>query len=210
MLLRFFIFFYLFFISCSIFSQEIDFQGEITYSQNVISKTKELTNTQVQNFFGDTIIAIVKNGNYRQKNINATGVTDVIYLSDENRLYFILKGIDTLYFLDGSIDTSKVISIQKNETLDTIIGFPCKSLTINSTANKLTYYYAESLYINPNYFYRHILFHYDIYSAESKSIYLKCITETDLLKGESIAINIVHKNIEDQVFILPDFPKIQK
>lgn len=192
------------------FSQKKDFQGEITYRQTMHSKMDNVSDKRMQSYFGDKILVTIKNGNYKQQYLNSKGITNVIYISALNKWFYKIKDIDTLYFKDGSVDTSKVLSLQKDTLMEPVLGFQCKTLTMQTADLKVEYFYADSLHMNPDNFTQHVFLHYNLYAMESKAIYLKLLSETKLFNSELIAIDIADKEVDDDEFNLPSLPQIQK
>jgi len=191
-------------------SQQRDFEGQVVYTQTISSKTTKLSGESLINYFGDTIIVTIKDGNYRHKMLNASGVTDIIYLASQNRWYYKLAGVDTLYFTDCAVDDSKVLEIVKQTDTIEIAGFNCHIMTIKTTQSINTFYYADSLFKDPKYFAHHNLGNYNVYINETKSIYLKEIISSDLFDSELIAVQVIQKPILDDEFTLPSLPVAKK
>lgn len=195
----------------SLKAQKTDFEGQLTYSIQFVPKTKEIRNKDLATFFGDTVIAFVKKGNYRQKYLNAFGITDVIYIAADNNWYYKMYGIDTLYFLDCSQEKkTRLLETHKSNSTLAIAGYNCKQLTITTSSGKSTYYYADSLYINPSYFSKHQLYFYNLYAKQTESIYLKAQSENELYFSSMTAFKVEKKDIDDSIFTLPKLPRLQK
>ena len=206
----FYCFLLAFIIPVAGWGQQKDFEGEITYRQVVHSKLDNVSDEQMQSYFGDGVTVIIKHGNYRQHYLHADGVTDVIYISSLNRWFYKMKDIDTLFFRDCSTDTSRVISLHKDTVTATILGFACKTLRLETSNFTLQYFYADSLYINPDNFTQHVFLHYNLYAMESKAVYLRLLGEGNLFTSELMATNLVGREISDNEFDLPKLPQVER
>ena len=198
------------FIFLQSFSQKKDFEGEIVYAQTITSKTANYSSEDLKRYFGDTIIITIKAGNYRHKILNSSGITDIIYLSNVNRWYYKLGGIDTLYFHDCAIEDNKILEISKLKDTFEIAGFHCQVLTIKTVQATNTFYYTDSLYKDPQYFVHHNFTNYNAYINETKSIYLKQTISSDLFDGEISAFQVLQKPVSNEVFALPNLPTSEK
>jgi hypothetical protein len=152
---------------------------------------------------GDSLVVIIKHGNYKR----SSGAMEQYYIQAKQKAFIKIKGIDTLYYVDYTSDTSSVINVAKIDEHKNIAGQECNALILETTVSKIKYFYAPSLYMNPEYDQNNKIGRFDAYVKEVQSIWL---AEYEERKGYSIVeycTRIAAGNIKDTSFILPDLPQ---
>lgn len=195
------------FVICitAISAQPKDFEGNAVYKINVKSKIEGISETAWKNtlLLGDSMNIIMKQGNYKQ----STGMIDMYFISKDEKAYFKFQGIDTLFYMDYSADTSTVIDISKSDVKKSIVGLDCKSITIKTSSTTRNFYYPPSLYMNPEYDKNNKLGCYNVFAKETSSIYLGYFEETDSYIMTENCTRLQPGPIEKSVFELPALPK---
>ena len=144
---------FLFILSSSlystVFAQQKDFEGIMTYKIEIQSKSELISNRAIMNMLatGNTMTIAIKHGNYRQ----TSGITDSYFISKDQKVYLRFKGVDTLYFLDYNSDTTAVTQVSKSDEKRILVGVECKLLIVKLGSITRKYYYAPSIYMNPDY-----------------------------------------------------------
>jgi hypothetical protein len=189
----------------AIFAQQKDFEGTVVYKVDVKSKVEGAGDKAWKNMLalGDSMTVMIKQGNYRQ----STGVIDTYLISKDEKAYFKFKGIDTLFYIDYSSDTSSVLNISKSEEKRNIAGFECKAITIRTKAATRKYYYAPSLYMNPEYDKNNRISRYDVFAKETSSLYLSSFEENDSYTASYTCTRIQQSPVEKNAFELPNLPQ---
>lgn len=189
----------------TVFAQQKDFEGVMTYRVEVQSKSELISNRAIMNLLatGNTMTIAIKHGNYRQ----TSGVTDSYFISRDQKVYLKFKGVDTLYYLDYDSDTTAVTQVSKSEEKRNIAGVECKLLTIKLGSITRKYFYSPGIYMNPDYDKNNTIGRYDVFARETSSLYLGFEEEN---KSYSLAENCVRMQqaaVNDSVFNLPDLPR---
>jgi hypothetical protein len=186
-------------------AQPKDFEGSIVYKVDVRSKVEGVGDKAWKNMLalGDSMTVLIKQGNYRQSN----GITDIYFIAKDEKAYFTFKGIDTLFYLDYSSDTSAVLDISRSEEKKNIAGFECKPITIRTKATTWKYYYSLSLYMNPEYDKNNRIGRYDVFAKETSSLYLASLEENEYYTASYTCTRLQQSPVERNVFELPKLPQ---
>ncbi|MGC1392430.1 MAG: hypothetical protein WA816_15445 [Bacteroidales bacterium] len=188
--------------SCKI--QTNNFEGIIKYSISV--KSLDSTLKQSIDYYGDSVIVYFKDGHYKQEYPNAKNISETFYDNNSKRYYISYHGKDTLYYFDASRTTSKYLftKIQKPDTI--LLGFNCKLASVTGQNVTRIFYYAPDLTVSAQSFKNHKYGGYDIFSQNTKSVYLAEITQYRSIIYYFIAYKIEKRKLDDSVFNLPNLP----
>jgi TonB family protein len=199
-------FFTLLFISItlSVFAQK-DFEGMIIYRNEVASKIGGMNSASWKKITAlpDSDTALVKKGNFRQ----SSSRKDVYYISEKQKVFFRFKGIDTLYYMDYSDDTSTVLAVTKTTDKKRIAGYDCNSLVIQTSALTSKYYYSPSLYMNPVYNENNKIDQYNVFAKETSSLFLDVEQDAKAFTLKTTCLEVQAEPVDDAVFKLPDLPQ---
>lgn len=186
-------------------AQQKSFEGYVVYLTEVKSKSEIISDHAMKNLLalGNQSTVFFKQGNYKQ----IFGPVTSYYITKDQKVYNKFTNIDTLYYIDYSSDTSVIKKISRSNEKRYIAGFDCKSLTIESNEATHKYFYAPSLYLDPEYDKNNAMDKYNVYIKETSSVYLgySLETETYLVSGTGIRVN--QAPVADSVFELPKLPK---
>jgi len=197
-------------ISISVHAQQKPFEGEITYVAEYVSKQKLIGSKSLKSYFGDTIISYYKNGSYYQRYLNSNGPEYMFHQSGDQYLYIKNKLNKKLTKMDVSIsDCAELLGTQKKDATTYILGYPCKSISIKTSCNQNTFYYAEDLFSDPSKYSDHILNYINVYAKETSSEYLKLVSENDRYITTITAIKVERKAVDDGLFKLKPDDKVK-
>lgn len=185
-------------------AQHKNFEGFIVYRTEVKSKSEIVSDRAMKNLLamGNQSTVFIKEGNYKQ----ILGPLTSYYISKDQKVYNKFNNIDTLYYIDYSSDSSVVTKILKSNEKMSISGFDCKSLTIESNNASHKYFYAPSLYLDPEYDKYNALGNYNVYLKETSSVYLSYVLETKDYVVSTTGIKVKQTSVADSVFELPKLP----
>jgi len=186
------------------YTQNKNFEGVLHYETELKSKIETIPDNMMKTMIGlgDNLTVYVKNGYYRR----TSGFTDEYYIPKDQKVYLKFRKIDTLYYVDYSFDTSRVISITKSDEQKTVAGFQCKSITIQTSSGTQKYFYAPSLHMDPEADKNNTIGSFNTYTKETESIWLAVNEETTNYKLAHICNRVDQKTINDNVFNLPNLP----
>jgi hypothetical protein len=194
-------------ISECIFSQTF-FEGDITYKFDLKKKDSSFDETTIITYPAKTTTNIYKDGNWLQKPDD--GMIEYSYFNhSDNKNYWKLKGTDTLFYelgnesREGEVDSTLKSKIEYNT--DTILGFVCNRLIIQTQNLRLTIIYSPSFAINPAWYQNTKMGCYNVIYSLTKSVYLKSIVETNDYISEMVAQEVNERKILDAEF--PDISK---
>jgi hypothetical protein len=177
-----------------------DFEGKITYRNDYFSATGR----EINKYLGDTVIAYIKKGNYKQVYPTTSLGYSIIYIQKKNLYYNISQIHDTILYEDCFVKDDTVVSTHRTDSITKILGYNCKKVEFIMKKKTITYFYAEQLPINPAYFEKHNKSCYNEYADLSKSIYLKTVISYPDLILTMTAIKIEKKKIKNSEFKLPE------
>lgn len=181
------------------------FEGKITYENSYESKTKGLTNEQLNSLMGTVQEYIIDKGYY--KNIfNGKLNQFQIYRSDDNKFYskFSIKNI--LYWSNGDIEGEKIIDLKITKDKEIVLGVKCDEIVMKTSQSIYKYYYSSKYPIDPNHYTNHLFGNWYTYVENSKSIPLKIVMDTPEFKSTSTAIKIEEFKVKKEIFELPKIP----
>jgi len=204
-------------LTSSLRIEEKYFEGIITYDVETIILKESDYSDYLKERYGTTMkFYWSKNGNLLRKTFgNNVGLDYTLYLKEENTFYLKYKGIDTLYFYDGSVNDNEMIEIKESKS-ESILNQKCNKIEIK-IKEKVSgkdfiseYHYSGSpkidykLYENVNDGFANLLY------KKAKSPYLKLKIIFDELIMTYKARQIEIKEINDDIFILDtDLPRKQ-
>jgi len=191
--------------SAVIFSQQKSFEGTIVYKTEVKSNAPGVSDRLLKRMFalGDSSLVRIKNGNSR----NTNDVSEEYYISKAKKVYLKFTGLDTLYYMDYSDDTSTVSNISKEGEERQIAGYTCKQITISASGIKRKYFYAPSLYLDPAPDADNRIGRYDVFAKETSSLWLAKYDEAKTYSITSTCTRLQQEPVNDSIFRLPDLPQ---
>jgi hypothetical protein len=189
----------------TVFAQQKDFEGIMTYKIEIQSKSDLISNRAIMNMLatGNTMTIAIKHGNYRQ----TSGITDSYFISKDQKVYLRFKGVDTLYFLDYNSDTTAVTQVSKSDEKRNLVGVECKLLIVKLGSIIRKYYYAPSIYMNPDYDKDNAIGRYDVFAKETSSLYLGFEEENKSYSLSENCVRVQPSAVNDSVFDLPALPR---
>jgi hypothetical protein len=187
-------------------SQLNEFEGCVEYSCQFKSISNQYSTKSLKDYYGDTLIVFIKGGNYKQVYKTSKGLNEAYFDYLTNRYYFLLHGIDTIYYFDAGLtnDLYKVKSFQTANKL--ILGYHCQCVLLTSSTDSCFYYYTPDLPLSEKYFVNHKYGGYNILTQSIKSIYLAQLSKYRYYIYTSKAYNIENKKLEDSIFKMPNYP----
>ncbi|HMG69205.1 MAG TPA: energy transducer TonB [Chitinophagaceae bacterium] len=188
-----------------VFAQQTEFEGIMNFRVEVQSKNELISNKALMNMLamGNTMTTMIKHGNYRQ----ISGISDSYFITKDQKEYIKFKGVDTLYYFEYDFDTTAVTKVSRSDEKRTIAGIDCKLITIESGGDSKKYYYAPSLYINPEYDKNNTSGRYDAFVKETSSLYLGLYEESKSFSLSHTCTRVEKVPVNDSVFKLPDLPQ---
>jgi hypothetical protein len=185
-------------------AQPKEFEGIIVYKAEAKSKLDGVNEQTILVLAGttDTVVTYIKQGHY----FHSSKLVEQYYLPKEERIYIRYKGVDSLYYIPYSHDTSTIISVSNGSDHKTIAGYDCQSISIKTVYSTTKFFYNPLLYANPEYSKNLSLGHLNLFVQKTQSVWLAnehdqlhyTVTQAPLL--------IESKKIDDQVFKLPALP----
>jgi len=193
------------FVAPCVAAQQKFFEGNIIYKVSVKAASGHINDADAAKILAasDTMNIFIKNGNYRLHNQCA----DVYTIAKDKKAYYKFRKIDTLYYLDLTVDTAHIVEIIKKDSLFRFNNYPCRAITIKNTRGTSTWYYTDSLLNNPEYDKEHIHDSYNVYAQETHGgLYLWNQQTFSIGTQTAACIQVQQKSIDDQVFNLPLLP----
>lgn len=184
------------------------FEGVITFEDTYSSSNPAVDIAAVNAQYGTKSEFYFKNGNYKQI-YNGSVLKSLLFNSKENRSYIQSSASDTLFYLDCSESNETIVSSEIDNNKASVLGRNCSVLKI--IANDLlgkpsrisTYFFDESISINPDWFENVRYSSYDKLYAITKSLPIKTIHETENYTVTSVAVSVKKQVIDSSVFQLP-------
>jgi len=191
--------------NCQLVAQQQDFEGVIDYQVVARAKGRDISEKAIRASLLEPAQSTVsiKNGNYR----SVDSVKDYWSMASNRKQYYRFRGIDTLYYLNYSDDTTNVLGMDKAVDEKKISGFDCRRIVIYTTRARQEYFYAPALYFNPEYNKDNRIGRLDVFSRETSAIWLSYKEETDIYAVTKTAIRVESRKIDDSTFILPRLPE---
>jgi hypothetical protein len=182
--------------------QAQNFEGKIVYKNSLVSKIPQLTDAQLTGLMGDRQEYYIKNANYKSV-LNGTYSQMQVFKPGENRIYHKLSLSDTLYWIDAGKENDPVISHSVERQKETILGYLCDVIHIQTQNGTISYYFNEKLKIDPELFKDHRYMNYGFIVQLAKALPLKAVTETKQFTMVSTATEITPEKLEDSFFAIP-------
>jgi hypothetical protein len=190
----------------SLFSQENDFEGIITYKLEVKNPNPELISDSLWNVKVGNSISVhkyyYKSGNY--KNL-VDGKELQIYNPESNKIYNYSIKKDTIFtnIINAykSIDSLK--NIVKSDEIQFINGYDCNKLVIKSKLAESIYYYSNKVKISAENYINHHYGNWYEYLKETNALPIKIIIKNKFLNLEMNAISVEKKKLSIREFKLP-------
>jgi hypothetical protein len=145
----------------------------------------------------------VKRGNYKL----VYGANVQYFIPSQQKVFVKFKGLDTLYYMDYESDTATVLNVSKTGAGKTVNGYPCKLITIKTASDVKKYYYAPSLYLNPEYDKNNTIGQLNIVSKETSSIWLESVWDNSSYTVTHTCMQLVEGEIENSEFELTALPQ---
>lgn len=153
---------------------------------------------------GDWYNRTTKDGNYREN----TEFADVYTIRKDKKIYFKFRKLDTLYYMDFSAYTSRIISYSKKDSNFRINNYPCKVYTLTTTNSTTRYYYTSSLRENPEFSKDITVGQWNLYSQQTEGgISLWSHTDYSFAAETDSCIRVEEKKVDDHLFDLPVLPQ---
>jgi TonB family protein len=186
-------------------AQQNEFEGIIEYKVDIKSKAEGVSDKAWRTMLAtdEKATVFIKHGNYLLR----TGPGDQYFIPAKQRTYIRFKGIDTLYYLDYSSDTTSLLNVSKPAETRTIAGYSCKSILIKTSSSDKKYFYAPALYMNPEYDRNNTIGRLDVYTKETSSVWLASYEETQFYSISYESARLEAKKIDDTIFDLPKLPE---
>jgi len=184
------------------------FEGIITFEDTYTSSNPDVNIAAVNTQYGTKSEFYFKNGNYKQI-YNGSVLKSLLFNSKDNRSYVQSSVTDTLFYMDCSESNEIIVSSELSKDKETVLGRSCSVLSV--IANDLlgkpsrisTYYFDESMSINPEWYENVRFSSYDKLYAIMKSLPIKTIHETEHYTVTSVAVSVKKQAIDSSVFQLP-------
>lgn len=186
-------------------AQQKEFEGVAVFKIDFKSKTVGVGDNAWKAYagLGDSMIVYEKQGNSRQ----ISGSSEFYSITKDQRVYMKFKGIDTLYYMEYASDTTSVSGITRSEEKKTIAGLECKTITIKSPGGSRKYYYAPSIYVNPEYDKNNKIGRYDVFVKETSSFYMGYTEENDYYNVIQTCTRLQQQAVDNNMFDLPQLPQ---
>jgi len=187
------------------FSQQKEFEGTVNYKVEIHSKAPGYSDKVMKGIVakGDVLTSYIKDGNYRE----SSGGHEIFFINANQRAYFKFRNVDTLYFLDYLSDTDTVLSVTKLPDEQSFAKFSCKAVEVKLNGRSTKYFYAPSLYINPEHDKNNKLGGYNAFIKEAAAVWLSSKEEADIYSLTISATSVEQKTIDKSVFNLPNLPQ---
>jgi hypothetical protein len=181
------------------FSYGQAFEGKIVYESSFISKIKGFSDGQLEALIGAKQEYFIKGGYYKSL-LNGQSLTKQLYDCKANRLYNQKRLSDTLYWVDASINIDSLVNYEIKKNADTVLGLVCDAIIMTTKASVTTFYYNSKYKIGYELYINHHYGNWAFYTEKAKSVPLKMVIETSLLKIVSTAIEIKPVKLEGDCF----------
>jgi len=186
-------------------AQSKDFEGVAVYKVDITSKTEGVKDKiwKTMLALGDSVVVFIKQGNYKR----SSGMSDEYQISKDEKAYLKFKGIDTLFYVDYSSDTTGLVNVLKTGEQKNIMGFECKSINITTPSSTTKYFFSPSLHLNPEYDKNNKIGRYDVYTKETESVWLAQYEENKSYALSQTCTRLEQKSIDETIFELPKLPQ---
>lgn len=161
------------------------FEGIIHYKMNYTDMQGNNINRKMAAFFDLEQHMYISGPNYKVLTSNGNHLK--LYQGKSNA-YFFFNRDNSAYKIDQTSKTSQWVKVIENKDVDTILGYPCKSVKIDADFRAYIYFYNEHLKIDPT--------PYKSYNLEEFNAYMKA--SNGALPLKVIMIDIRSKFIEEK------------
>jgi hypothetical protein len=177
------------------------FEGEIIYQNKLKSKMSGRSDQQLEALFGTKNEYYIKNGYYKSIS-NGLAISQQIYDNAENKLYNKKTASDTLYWFSASINTDTLLNYEILKDVDTVLGFKCNIIVMNTRSGTTKYYYSNNLPIDIAKYKNHHFNNWDFYVSKTKQLPLRIVMDNNHFHFESTAIEVKHLKLKNEDFKL--------
>jgi Gram-negative bacterial TonB protein C-terminal len=186
-------------------AQHEDFEGILTYKIEVKSKIAEISDGAWRNILGlgETMTVTTWKGNTRQ----TSGASDIYSITKDQRVYFRFKGIDTLYYLDYSSDTTSLIDVSRSGKKRNLAGYDCNAITIKTPGSTKKYFYSPAIYVNPEHERNNKIGRTDVFVKETSSLYLGYFDDNSDYTLSQTCLRLKKQPVDKSIFEMPVLPQ---
>jgi hypothetical protein len=182
------------------FAQLSSFEGYIDYQVEIKSKSTFMSDESLKIIMGQgsALRVYIKKGKYYR----VSGALEQ-YVGFAPKLDYIkYKGRDTVYSVPDTTYHPEKIQIKRNDKTSMIAGYSCKGISIIQEKETSEFLYAPDLVQSPDItgteFHRFV--------EETKSVWLKCISENSAFVATYTAIRVQRQTIDEKLMQLPSLP----
>lgn len=186
-----------------------DFEGQIIYQNQYVSKSKSITSEDYTRMMGSQQDFYIKEGYYLSLT-NGDVVVMQLYRPAENKLYTQTAVSDSLYWTDANENGSPVKKAELKPKTLKIKDFDCDELTLTTETGIEKYYFNASLKLDPKLFEKHLYNNWAYYLSKAKAVPLKIVIEHPDYTFTSTALQINAMKLDLKLFDLPKNPKLVK
>lgn len=174
-----------------------EFEGIVTYRQQVISKHESVNEGVYNGIFGDTLRWYYKSGSFKEAS-NGSGNNGIIFKPETREIYTLLQ--DSAVSRSVEMETRKLDTLYITGRSEVILGHESHEVlkVINGVEHR--YWFAPELKVNPANFAGFQASFNDRFYALTGSHYLKYEYESAIFKVERIAVSIEQKVLNDSDF----------
>lgn len=190
-------------LNTNLSAQEKSFEGVIDFQLEVKSKNSSISDESVRRLLaaGTTMKVHIKQGNTRRESSKLLEINR----TDSSKPFFSFKGIDTIFYNLPSLKNETPEIVQSDKIVN-IAGYNCKSFTVRTKSMIVTYYYDPLLFQDPKYSRPDDDISFTQFLQQTKSVYLKCIIESEQFVYTETAFRVVKTTVSDAVFQLLPLP----
>jgi hypothetical protein len=186
------------------------FEGIIHYKMNYTDMQGNDINKKMAAFFDMEQYMYFSGSNY--KVLNASGSHLKLY-QGKNNAYFFFNRDNSAYKIDQTSKTAQWVKVIETKDVDTILGYPCKSVKIDADFRAYIYFYNEDIKIDPAPYKNYNLEAFNAYmEASNGALPLKVIMIDIRSKfiEEKTAVSIEKKKLTPEEFDFPSGSKLRK
>ncbi|MGZ3836038.1 MAG: hypothetical protein ACXVB0_21165 [Mucilaginibacter sp.] len=188
------------------FAQKKSFEGVTTFSTSYKSHMKDVTDEQLDQYFGTKQLYYCKGAH--AKFVNGGKLFEwSMYVPAEKRVYDKLVRSDSALWYSTEInhDTLYKTELKRNDT--TILGYACDRLTFTCKDETQVYYFCTEFYVDPELYVDFKEVNFYAFLKIAKSIALKEVFSNRSFTETLTAIEIKRMPVDDQLFeIQPGTP----
>lgn len=179
------------------------FEGEIVYLNTYELDNKRLSVDSLRGILGDTVILVMKQGNYKLTTNGSKRITS-IYEGEGNVWYVYQNRFDTILAVGGLAQTmDSIVFDGPRNTTESILGYSCRSLVMTWKSGRNTYYFNDRFAIDPSLFVGHNIDGWNLYCQRSKAVPLMTKYEKKGYTRIQKAILIKERIVSDEELKIP-------